>query len=54
MEHWYNETDAKTEVLREENHLVHHKANVDWPGIKPGPLQLVAATSHLSHGTLNI
>jgi len=30
MEHWYNETDAKTEVLREENH-----SGATWSTTKP-------------------
>jgi hypothetical protein len=40
MEQWWNDTDRGKPKYWERNlfqwHFVHHKSNVDWPGIELG------------------
>jgi hypothetical protein len=40
MEHCWNDTDRKTEELKEknlaQNQFVHHKSHMDCPRIEPG------------------
>jgi hypothetical protein len=39
MEHWKNNPEGKTNVLREKKvcHFSHHKSHMDWPGFEPSP-----------------
>jgi hypothetical protein len=39
MEYWWNDTDARTEILREKPVPFYHKSQVDWPGTESEPLQ---------------
>jgi hypothetical protein len=35
---WQGKTDNSEKNLSQ-SHFVHHKPNMDWPGIEPGPPQ---------------
>jgi hypothetical protein len=48
MEHWWNDTDKRSQKFCEENlpqyHFVFHKFQSDWPGVEPSEKPV---TNHL-------
>jgi hypothetical protein len=58
MERRWNEIDSGKPKYSEKSlsqcHFVHHKSNIDWPGIEPELTRWGPATNRLSHGTSSV